>query len=324
MFDSIKLEKGLYNLSGKSFTQALEEVDPSENYIGTPLEHLDAYERQLKRFNIKTNGDNCDKVERFFSTTETAILFPEYLKRCILQGIEDTHIGDIIAVRTVVDATVYKGLDIQDSSNYNTVINAGNLISDSTIYELSTALDIRKLARVINCSYEVIRQQKIDVLSIQLRVIGRKLGFALYNKALEAITNNADSIQTATTTLAYSDLINLFGEFKNYDINTIIASPKVCSNILQLPEIADHCCCCNQNQDIILPFGAKLVKSHLVSDTQILALDKNFAIEYVTTSDIQMVTDTIINRQLDSLSVGIPFLFRALVSDAMKILTIKS
>ena len=52
MYNDIRLEKGLYNLSGKSFTAALEELDPSGDYCGTPLEKLDAYERQLKRFDI--------------------------------------------------------------------------------------------------------------------------------------------------------------------------------------------------------------------------------------------------------------------------------
>ena len=52
-FDNIKLEKGMYNLSGKSFSDYLEENDPAENYVGTPYEGLDAFERQLKRFDIK-------------------------------------------------------------------------------------------------------------------------------------------------------------------------------------------------------------------------------------------------------------------------------
>ena len=30
--DTIKLEKGMYNISGKSFTAVLEDLDPSENY----------------------------------------------------------------------------------------------------------------------------------------------------------------------------------------------------------------------------------------------------------------------------------------------------
>ena len=31
MYNDIKLEKGLYNLAGKSFIQVLEERDPDEN-----------------------------------------------------------------------------------------------------------------------------------------------------------------------------------------------------------------------------------------------------------------------------------------------------
>ena len=53
-FDNIKLEKGLY--ASGNFTKALESIDPSENYKGTSLEGLDAYQRQLKRFGIKVGG----------------------------------------------------------------------------------------------------------------------------------------------------------------------------------------------------------------------------------------------------------------------------
>ena len=76
MYNDVKLEKGLYNLSGKSFTAALEELDPSSSYSGTPLEKLDAYERQLKRFNIRISGADCDRVEKFFSAAETAVPSP--------------------------------------------------------------------------------------------------------------------------------------------------------------------------------------------------------------------------------------------------------
>ena len=32
MLENVKLEKGMYNLSGKSFSEYLEENDPAENY----------------------------------------------------------------------------------------------------------------------------------------------------------------------------------------------------------------------------------------------------------------------------------------------------
>ena len=51
-YDTVRLEKGMYNTPGNSFSQVLEELDPSEHYRGTPLEGLDAFQRQLKRFDI--------------------------------------------------------------------------------------------------------------------------------------------------------------------------------------------------------------------------------------------------------------------------------
>ena len=75
-YDNIRLDKGLYT-SSKGFNAALEDIDPSENYKGTELEGLDAYQRQLKRFDIKVSGANSDPVSKFFATTDSAALFPD-------------------------------------------------------------------------------------------------------------------------------------------------------------------------------------------------------------------------------------------------------
>lgn len=79
-FDNLRLEKGMYG-TGRSFTQVLEGLDPSENYRGTDLEGLDAYQRQLKRFGIKPQGSDSSVVGKFsrqampqFSSRST---FPE-------------------------------------------------------------------------------------------------------------------------------------------------------------------------------------------------------------------------------------------------------
>ena len=101
MYNDIRLEKGMYDLSGKSFTAALEELDPSSAYSGTPLEKLDAFERQLKRFNIRVSGQDCDRVEKFFSSTETAVLFPEFVTRCIRKGFDETVISSVCAAKTI-------------------------------------------------------------------------------------------------------------------------------------------------------------------------------------------------------------------------------
>ena len=63
-YENLKLEKGMYGRSGRSFSQTLEELDPSEHYRGTPLEGLDAFQRQLKRFDIRVKGAGSDMVEK--------------------------------------------------------------------------------------------------------------------------------------------------------------------------------------------------------------------------------------------------------------------
>ena len=74
-YENITLEKGMYNVRG-GITAALESIDPSENYKGTDLEGLDAFQRQLKRFDIKVAGPCSDTVEKFYSSSSAAALFP--------------------------------------------------------------------------------------------------------------------------------------------------------------------------------------------------------------------------------------------------------
>ena len=103
-FENITIEKGMYQTKG-GMTAALEQLDPSENYAGTALEGLDAFSRQLKRFDIKVNGRGSDCVEKFFQTSNSAALFPEYISRAVRQGMERADIlPNLVAtdcVRTV-------------------------------------------------------------------------------------------------------------------------------------------------------------------------------------------------------------------------------
>ena len=71
-FDNLRLEKGMYQQAGRSFSQVLESQDPSEQYKGSALEGLDAFQRQLKRFDIKVKGPGSDVVEKFFRTADAA------------------------------------------------------------------------------------------------------------------------------------------------------------------------------------------------------------------------------------------------------------
>ena len=110
-YDNLKLEKGMYRQEGKNFTQVLESLDPSENYRGTALEGTDAFQRQLKRFGIRAKGPGSSSVEKFFRTSDSAVLFPEYIARTVRQGMEENDIlPDIVATTTVIDSLDYRSI----------------------------------------------------------------------------------------------------------------------------------------------------------------------------------------------------------------------
>ena len=80
-FETVKLDKGMYSEAGRSFTKVLEKCDPSEQYKGTPLEHLDAFQRQLKRFDIHVKGAGSDMVEKFFHRANRPCCSREFVSR---------------------------------------------------------------------------------------------------------------------------------------------------------------------------------------------------------------------------------------------------
>lgn len=91
----VPLSIELYTYPTKSFTDVLEMLDPTEQYRGTPLEILDAYERQLKRYNIRVCGPGVMTVDKFFQSRETLILLPEYIRRSFKRDLSEIEIIEL-------------------------------------------------------------------------------------------------------------------------------------------------------------------------------------------------------------------------------------
>lgn len=322
MYNTVKLEKGLYNLSGRSFADALEALDPSAQYSGTPLEKLDAYERQLKRFDIRLSGAGCDRVEKFFASTESAVLFPEFVRRSILQGMNDSILDDITAVKTHITSTSYIGFGVNDgTSAYSTTTAESGTLPTTAITQDTTAISLTKFGRLITASYEVIRQQKLDVFGVTLRAIGMRLAAAITAQALDKLVDSvtATGLQSATNGFAYADLAALCGSFTDYDLTTVVTTPTLLSSILAMSQM-EH-----QQADAAgvtcLPFGAKLLKSGGLTGNVVIGLDKRFALELITSADLIMETDKMIDCQLDRIAVSLCVGFKPLMSGAVKVIS---
>jgi hypothetical protein len=317
MYNDIRLEKGLYNLSGKSFTAALEELDPSSAYAGTPLEKLDAFERQLKRFNIRINGPECDKVEKFFSSTETAVLFPEFVTRSIKKGFDETVLSSVCAAKTVCSSSQYLGCTLTDTAAYTDTAEAVALPA-ATVREDEETTVLAKYGRLITASYEAVRQQRLDVFGIMLRSIGVKLAAAVVKAAVDVLVDDASEITTSA--LTYSDLAKLYGQFDCFDMTTIIASPQLASQIAAMEQLKD--CSADADGRLILPFGSELIKTSAAGNSKIIGIDRNFALEFITSTDLVMETDKLIDRQLDQMTVSVTCGFKKITPAAVKVLKI--
>ncbi|MGN0605675.1 MAG: hypothetical protein ACI4JM_04045 [Oscillospiraceae bacterium] len=321
MYRNVILEKGLYNLTGKSFVQALEELDPSENYTDTALAGLDAYERQLKRFDIKVNGKNCDKVEKFFSTTQSAVLFPEFVSRTIKQGMADSILEKIVAVKTSSASRLYRGFAVSDNStDYDTVTTQGNPLPVTSVTEDTNTITLDKLGRVISTSYEAVMNQAIDAYALTLRSVGKKLANAIVGKAVDVLITDTDSISIKGSALTYSDITALYGSFKDFNMDTILVSPSAAAEILSFAAMED--CSFDTDKTVRFPFGTAMISSSQVDDNKIIGLDSEYALEMISASDIILETDRIIDKQLDYISVSVCTGFKKLMADAVKVLTI--
>lgn len=320
-YNQVKLEKGMYHLANKSFLQALEDADATSEYADTPLAGLDAYERQLKRFDIHVNGVNCDRVEKFFTTTESAVLFPEFVRRAVMQGIGEAVLSEITAVVSRSESNRYQGCVLDDSTVYTTT-NAGAEMPVSSIMESDTVTTLEKYGRTVKASYEAVRQQRLDVFALMLRRIGTQLANSIVSKALLLLKNsaNATKITVDAETFSYSDLASLYGKFKNFHMKALLASPAVMAQILVMEQMLETS---SQNVTAIrLPFGTKLINCPQLDDNTILGLDTDFALEQIQSSDVILETDKLIDRQLDCIGISVNIGFRTLMADAVRMIAI--
>ncbi len=329
-FETIKLDKGLYG-TRKGFLAELESVDPSENYKGTNLEGLDAFERQLKRFDIKLKGAGSSTVDKFFATTDSAVLFPEYVSRAVRQGIEEgKHLDSIVATKTNIEGLDYRTITSIPTADEKELkeVAEGAQIPETVIHTQENLVTLKKRGRMLVASYEAIRFQRLDLFTVTLRQIGAYIARSQFKDAVNVLidgdgnNNPAEVIAPATSgTITYADLIKLWNSFSPYEMNTLIASPDIMAKLLTMPEFRDAPAGLNfhGNGSMITPLGAKLIKSTDLNK-KLVALDKNYALEMVTAGGVQTDFDRLIDRQLERAAITQISGFAKIFADSAKVM----
>lgn len=329
-FDNIKLEKGMY-AAGKSFTETLESIDPSDAYKGTALEGLDAYQRQLKRFSIKTSGANSSTVGKFFQTSDAAVLFPEFVSRAVRYGMDEaSFLPKVIAATTNINSMDYRvmDLDMDESARTMNEIKEGDTIATADFKVSDRTIRLKKRGRMIETSYDVLRFQRLDIISIALKRIGTYLAQSLMKDAVDVLINGDGGKNPAGSkniaSYSYDNLVDFWNGFSPYELNTILAAPGATASLLKLAEFRDATAGLNfqGTGKLISPFGAELIKTaHITDDNAIIGLDRSCALEMVKVGDIETDYGKLVDRQLEQITVTSITGFAKILPDAASVLT---
>jgi len=320
-FDNLKLEKGMYRQEGMSFTQVLESLDPSENYRGTALEGTDAFQRQLKRFGIRAKGAGSSPVEKFFRTMDSAVLFPEYIARTVRQGMEENDIlPNITATTTVVDAMDYRSIYSVPTDEDKALqdVAEGEAIPETEVKTKEHLVRLTKRGRMLVASYEALRFQKLDLFGVMLRQIGAHILKQQLIDAVNVLKNgdgndNAAAVFTIGSspisgtkgTLGYDQLVEFWGQFDPYTMNTLLCSTNTMTQMLKIPELQNPMTGLNfqGTGKLTTPLGAQLHRTSAVDDGVIIGLDNRYALEQVRAGDVLVEYDKLIDRQLERAAI---------------------
>ena len=321
-YDNLKLEKGMYRQEGMSFTQVLESLDPSENYRGTALEGTDAFQRQLKRFGIRAKGAGSSPVEKFFRTMDSAVLFPEYIARTVRQGMEENDIlPNITATTTVIDAMDYRSIYSVPTDEDKALqdVEEGAAIPETEVKTKEHLVRLTKRGRMLVASYEALRFQKLDLFGVMLRQIGAHIQKQQLMDAVNVLKNgdgneNAAAVFSVGTspisgtkgTLGYDQLVEFWGQFDPYNMNTILCSTNTMTKMLKIPELQNPLTGLNfqGTGKLTTPLGAQLHRSSAVENGLIIGLDNRYALELVKAGDVMVEYDKLIDQQLERAAIS--------------------
>ena len=314
-YDNLKLDKGMYREAGRSFSQVLEREDPSERYKGTSLEGLDAFQRQLKRFDIKVKGEASDPVEAFFRTSDAAVLFPEYISRTVRQGMEE---GDVLphitAAVTRIDGMDYRSISSEAVGEEKKLrpVPEGTMIPSTSIKVQANLVKLKKRGRMLVATYEAVRFQKLDLFSVTLRQIGAHIARTHLEDAGDVMINGDGNENPAAVTtleagkgLDYEALVGFWAKFDPYVMNTLLVSGDVMLQLLKLPEFQNPLTGLNfqGTGKLTTPLGATLLRTSVLPVKTAVGLDRRFALEMVRSGDVVVEYDKLIDRQLERAAI---------------------
>lgn len=308
-FNYIPIEKGMYKHG--NLTDVLENIDSSENYYDTSLEGLDAFERQLKLLDIKVSGSDSDTVEKFFINRYTAVLFPEYVRRCVQMGIDENNmVQDIIANTIDITGLDYRSVYGEQKDKHSNV-SPGDIRSGLCISTQDNLVPIYKHGKLLNTSYESLRHQRISTLTVLLKRIGCYIAKCQYYDVVKALSDEKYSVLES-----YDNILNDIAIWLNvadgYKLTTLLCSftgftvlQKALKDLIVFRE-GNYCC-----------GNTKIIISPVEPSRRIIGLDARYAVEMIKCDSIKMDYEKLIDKQFEDVEIYSNIGFSVVSPDAI-------
>jgi hypothetical protein len=304
----------------------------AENISDTALQSIRTYaweswalEKALEDAGIRVKGATADRFEKFFATTASTILFPAYVESQIMMGmLAAPLLGELIATETNIDSHTYQALwftDVVADQQLN-VVGEGAVLPTTQITTAERSITLTKYGRMLEASYEALRLQRLNVVSVMLQRIGYRIALDETDDAITCLisgdgntgsgfTNATDIDADVQGTLDYDELVKLYlGFAEGYNFTTAVTRDANIRTILNMAEFKDPTAGFTFQRNGVLPgpMGASWHRWNSTGTTAltamgILGIDNSIALEQVTEQGVMTESDKLIDRQIERTAI---------------------
>lgn len=335
----LKLEEGMYKEAarkGIGFSQFLEEhycekAGEESVYKGkSAIEQamvknvlrlagkeipLTAFEKQLAAYGIKAFGNQTDFVSKFFSSSDSAVLFPNYVSNRIFAGLLiSSLVKEFVATTEVISGTNYQKLYMAEVESDRQLRNIGEGAEFPAV-EVKVSdqmVAMKKFGRYLKASYEAIKNQNLNAFGKTLERIGLQIGIDETDEMISTIINGdgnsntpATTVETAATgTIAVGDVIAWASGAPNpYKMDKFVGKKAL------LQEYWTTLAGMNNPSDQFGFIGIGLPKAYewdrtIVTADRFFGVDSRLAIGHFTMGEVMVESEKMIRTQINGTAIS--------------------
>jgi len=309
----------------REFSRRFGVTDAPSPAMAQYAERVRAYARQtwfldkaFQELGLRVRGPEADALGKFFATSTGTALFPVYVESQVVAGLLLTSlVPALVAQEVMVDSHTAEHLALSErpADRRTTVSAEGARAATVTIRTAERSIKLNKYLAQLEASYEGLRLQRLNVVSVFLQRLGTQIGIDETDDLIEiAIAGDgnagsgvSDLDAEVSGTLDYDELVRLSLAFPTgYEFRVAVVNDLNLRTILNMPEFKDPLTGFNFQATgrIPTPMGATWLRwtstgSSSFSTDRILALDNRLSLVQYTEQGVLTESDRLIDRQFE-------------------------